>query len=190
MSVRPTFFLWPPLPCLLLVYGPASFRGPLLPSPSISLKTHQGLSQEKDSPVIPGASSRGLGLSCPFLGLSVAWSPLKIFPFRRPNCRPHCQLLAGYHGNRSQEGSAFLPPWMRRSRGLCEGQRFLLRGQEKDWLWVMGPIVCPRTPLFVSIRLPIFHSEGWLSFGIQIFFPFWWLKCLFFYEMIMIKRMV
>ena len=49
VSVRPTFFLWPPLPCLLLVYGPASFREALLPSPSISLKTHLGLSQERDS---------------------------------------------------------------------------------------------------------------------------------------------
>lgn len=150
MSVRPTFSLWP-LPWLLRVYGPASFKEALLPSPSTSLKTHQGLSQERDSPVIPGTSPRGLGLICPFLGLSVAWSLLKIFPFRRPNCWPHCQLLAGYHGNRSQEGSAFLPPWMR-SRGLCEGQRFLLHGQEKDWLWAMGPTQFARGPYSLSAQ--------------------------------------
>ena len=132
--------------------GPSSFSIYLFDGPTYFL----GLSQEKDSPVIPGASSRGLGLSCPFLGLSVAWSPLKISPFRRPNCRPHCQLLAGYHGNRSQEGSAFLPPWMRRSRGLCEGQRFLLHGQEGTGFGWWGLHSLPKDPTLSQHKIANF----------------------------------
>lgn len=72
--------------CCQLMDQPDSER-PLFLSPSISLEIHQGFSQQRDSPVIPGVFSRGLGMSCPFLSLSVAWSQLKIFPFRRPNCR-------------------------------------------------------------------------------------------------------
>lgn len=90
-----------------------------------------------------GQSSDSWGLHKGWVWAVPSWTTLWsglcwrfFFPLQEAQLLPHCQLLAGYYGNRSQEGSAFLPSWMRR-RGLCEGQCFPLRGQE-NWLWVMG----------------------------------------------------
>lgn len=105
----------------------------LFPSPSTSFKIHPNKDQSSDSWGLhrAGCELSPLGPLCGLVSVEDFF-----FPLQEAQLLPHCQVLAGYYGNRSQEGSAFLPSWMR-SRGLCEGQCFPLHGQE-NWLWVMG----------------------------------------------------
>lgn len=138
VSVWLTLFLWSLLPCLLVVYGPAWFREALLPFSIYFFGNPSGPFPIKGQPSDYWGLLKRPRSELSLLGPLSGLVSVEDFPLQEAQLLPHCQLLAGYHGNRSQERSAFLPSWMRPSTGLCEGRYFPLRGQEKHWLWVMS----------------------------------------------------
>lgn len=168
------------------VMGQPDSESPLFPFSLHFFGNPRGLFPVKGQPGDSWGLLKRHGNELSLLGPLSGLVSVEDFPLQEAQLPPHCQLLAGYHGNRPQEGSAFLSLLEWRG-GFVRGQRFPLRGQEKDWLWATGLMrFCLRTPLFVSRGLPIFHSEEQPSFCRYIFFLlFWWLKCLFFHEMIM-----
>lgn len=95
MAILPVVHVW----TSLILKGPSSLLLPFLWKFILT----------KDLPSEPwGLSKAGCELY-PLGPLCGLVSVEDFFPLQEAQLLPHCQLLAGYYGNRSQEGSAFLP---------------------------------------------------------------------------------
>lgn len=92
------------------VVGQPDSESLVFPSPSISLVNLSGLFPIKGQPGDSWGVLTRPGNELSLLGPLSGLVSVEDFPLQEAQLPPHCQLLAGYHGNRSQEGSAFLPP--------------------------------------------------------------------------------